>query len=283
MKPCPHCRAELRDSVIKCTSCGRSLLGDAEPDGPGAFGIGMGTASAENGDPVRIAATTAAPARPLAPPPGVWATPSTRAAGRPPASSPDRVALRALPTPKRPSERLDPVLLLSAIAAIAVAVFAWKAAATPWVTLILTDTADPASPELVGRLTLSGTAALVGTIEQGLAAALGVLGLLWLFYGWDRGATMPIFTSPGIGIVIAIAAVGGVLLSSELWFVWEDAAIEKARAIGMSVAELREFLDRQPAPLVKIERLDGLLRFGALLGGGFLASCTAWWAYRRRN
>jgi hypothetical protein len=163
-----------------------------------------------------------------------------------------------------------------------VAVLAWKAAATPWATLTLTDTADPANPEIVGRLTMPGTAALVGTIGQGLAAALGALGLLWLFYGWDRGATMPWFASPGVAIVITLAAVGGMLLTSELWFVWEDAVIEKARTVGMSVSELRAFLDQLPAPLVTIERLDGLLRFGTLMGGGFLASCLAWWAYRRR-
>jgi hypothetical protein len=244
----------------------------------------MDAASAASGDPLRVAAATAAPTRPAAPPPGVWATPSTRVAGRPPTDAAhDRVALRALPTPKRPSERLDPALLLAAIGAIAVAVLAWQAAEMRWVTLTLTDTAEPLSPEVVGRLTLPGTAALVGTIGRALAVALGVQGLLWLFFGWDRGSTMPWFTSPGIGIVVAIAAVAGVLLSSELWFVWEDAAIEKARAVGMSVAELRTFLDQQPAPLVQIERLDGLFRFGALMGGGFLAACTAWWAYRRRG
>lgn len=283
MKPCPHCRAELRDSVIKCTSCGRSLFDDPEPEGPGTFGIGLGSASAASGDHVRIA-TTAAPARPAAPPPGAWATPSTRAAGRPPTNSgPDRVALRALPAERRPSERLDPALLLAAIVAVGVAVLAWQAAATPWVTLTLSDTADRLNPELVGRLTLPGSAALVGTIGRVLAAALCVQGLLWLFYGWDRGSTMPWFTSPAIAIVVAIAAVAGVLLSSELWFVWEDAAIEKARSIGMSVVELREFLDRQPAPLVEIERLEGLFRFGALMGGGFLSACTAFWASRRRS
>jgi hypothetical protein len=242
----------------------------------------MSTVSAGDGDHLRVAAATAAPARPAAPPPGVWATPSTRAAGRPPAQGHDRVALRALPAARRPSERLDFALLLSAITVVAVAVLAWKATATPWATLTITDTADPANPEVVGRLTLPGTAALAGTIAQGLAAALGVLGLIWLFAAWDRGTTMPWFTSPGIAIVITLAAVGGMLVTSELWFVWEDAVIEKARVIGMSVAELRAFLDQLRAPLVTIERLDGLVRFGALMGGGFLASCLAWWSYRRR-
>jgi hypothetical protein len=51
----------------------------------------------------------------------------------------------------------------------------------------------------------------------------------------------------------------------------------------MTSQQLKALLDTQPEPLVEIERLDGLLRFGATMIGGLLASCTAWWAYRKRG
>jgi hypothetical protein len=46
---------------------------------------------------------------------------------------------------------------------------------------------------------------------------------------------------------------------------------------------MKELLDLQPAPLVAIERLQGLVTFGLMMGLGFLASALAWYAYRRRD
>jgi hypothetical protein len=68
-----------------------------------------------------------------------------------------------------------------------------------------------------------------------------------------------------------------------VWFVWEDAAVLRARSAGTSSNAMRELLDRQPPPLVEIERLSGLMTFGGVMAAGLLASSLDWWAYRRRG
>jgi hypothetical protein len=166
---------------------------------------------------------------------------------------------------------------------VAAAVIAWKATAVPWVTLTITDMTDPLLPVLVGHMTLDGTQALVGTIAQVLVGIVGVSAVLWFVYSFNRGSTMPWFANPAWAILATVAGGAGMVLSSELWFVWEDAAIRHARQLHLSALELRTLLDTQPGPIVEIEKLSGLLQFGAVMGAGFLAASMAWWAYRRRN
>jgi hypothetical protein len=123
----------------------------------------------------------------------------------------------------------------------------------------------------------------VGIIGQALAAVIGVFGVLWFLYAFDRGSTMPWYVNPSIAIVASVAGVIGVVLSALVWFVWQDAAVDRAHAVRMSAEELRALLDLQPKPLVEIHRLSGLLRFGGAMVVGLVASCTAWWAYRKRS
>ena len=149
-------------------------------------------------------------------------------------------------------------------------------------TLVITDTSNRLDPVLVGELTLRAKAAVIGTIGQGLGAALVAFGALWLVYGFDRGSTMPWFTNPVIAIVTSVAGVGMTVLSAVVWFVWEDAAVGHSRAVGMSAGELRTLLDHQPAPLVEIQWLSGQMRFGGVMLLGVLAASAAWWAYRKR-
>jgi hypothetical protein len=190
---------------------------------------------------------------------------------------------RALPGDRRASARPDLALLLASLAAVGAAVLAWRAIGDPWVKLVITDTSNSLDPELVGRITLRGHAALVGIIGQGLAAVIGVYGVIWFLYGFDRGSTMPGLVNPAIAMTASLFGALGVVLSAAVWFVWEDAAIEHARAVQMTAQELRGLLDLQPEPLVEIERLSGLMRFGGAMVIGLLASCTAWWAYRARD
>jgi len=174
-------------------------------------------------------------------------------------------------------------LLLAAVVAGAAAYWAWTAIAEPWVRLVITDTSERLNPELVGDVSLRGEAALIGVIGQGLVVVLGVYALAWLVYGFDRGSTMPWLVNPAISIILAIAGVFATILSATVWFVWEDAAIEHARALKMTAAEVRALLDLQPAPLVEIERLPGLMAFGGAMLVALLAACTAWWASRKRG
>jgi hypothetical protein len=296
VKTCPFCEAEVRDSVIRCTRCGRSLLGETEgeqgrPNGVGtAPYLGAPTVSGSTRGS-RIGFPERDPVRPA--PSGVWAdtaTPAKATATRTPSTSTRTPAspatlgeLRALPSDRRNSGRPDLGLLLASVVAVGAAVLAWRAIAEPWVKLVITDTSDALEPELVGEIALRGQAALVGTIGQGLAAVIGVYGVIWFLYAFDRGSTMPWYVNPSISMVASIAGVLVVVLSAIVWFVWQDAAVGRAHAVRMSVEELRALLDLQPKPLVEIERLSGLFRFGSAMVVGLLASSTAWWAYRQRN
>jgi len=268
VKACPFCEAELRDSVIRCTRCRRWLLERPEPD-------------VDVRAPV---AATAAPPRPFAPAP-----PMSRPASPPSVVGPrtgpvpDVVTRRALPARARRAGRPDLVLLLMALVAAGVGIVAWRSVADPWVRLTVTDTSDRLDPALVGDVVLRAQASVLGTIAQGLAATLIVFGALWLVYGFDRGSTMPWFTNPVGAMTASLAGIGATVLSALVWLVWEDAAVHRSRALGLGADVLRELLDGQPPPLVEIERLSGLLRFGGVMVLGLLASATAWWAYRKRS
>jgi len=272
MKACPYCEAELRDSVIRCTRCGRSLLGDegAMPSATVPNLAGRATVGAAPPAPTTL------PRRPER-----W-TPATSVGTRPGRPIPEVATRRALPTDRRRSGRPDLVLLLAAVAIAGAGSFAWRAIADPWVRLVITDTSDRLDPVLVGEITLRARAAVLGTIGQGLSAALVVFGLLWLLYGFDRGSTMPWFTNPVAAIGVGLAGLLATVVSAVVWFVWEDAAVARSRALRMGAEELREILDRQPAPLVEIHRLSGQMRFGGLMILALLAASAAWWAYRKR-
>lgn len=216
VKPCPFCDAELRDSVIRCTRCGRWLMGEDGPDG-------------------RVPeAATVAPARTSPAAPATWPAPSAppprppTLAGTRPGVAPNRpAALRALPTERRRSARVDVALLLAALAGAGAAVLAWR------------------------------------------------------YFGFDRGSTIPWFLSPAVPLLAAVAGMLAVVLSATVWLVWVDAAVPQARTIGLSTRELRALLALQPAPLVEIERPDGLHRYGGSLLAGLAATITAWWSARK--
>lgn len=195
---------------------------------------------------------------------------------------PEVVTRRALPSDRRRSGRPDAVLLLMSVVAAAAGVLAWRSMEEAWVQLTITDTSDRLDPVLVGAVTLRGKGALIGAIGQGLSAVLVGSGLLWLVYSFDRGSTMPWFTSPITAIVAGAAGVGASVLSALVWFVWEEAAIGRSSALGLTGDQFREILDRQPPPLVEIQRLTGLMRFGGMMLLGTLVASAAWWAYRKR-
>jgi hypothetical protein len=286
VKACPFCQAELRDSVIKCTRCGRSLLGDPDAEqqpvaaratspGLGAPTVSGGSRGTKVGFP-----PPAGPAEPAAPTP--WAAPPAQAA-RPGEPIQPVTALRALPSDRRGSGRPDVVLLLAAAATVGAAVLAWRSIGDPWVRLVITDTSDGLNPKLVGEIALHGQAALLGTIGRALAVLLGAFGLLWFVFGFDRGSTPPWFTNPGLAIIGSIVGLIGTVMAAEIWFVWQDAAVKHARAVRMTAAELRTLLELKPEPLVEVERLSGLVRFGGAMVIALLAGCGAWWSYHRRS
>jgi hypothetical protein len=174
-------------------------------------------------------------------------------------------------------------MLLAGLAAGAAGALAYLAIEQPWVHLTITRAATDTEPVLVATLSLRGKAAFVGTAGMGLAIALAALGVVWFFYGFQRGWTMPGLVNPAIGLMVTVAGLIATVLAAMVWYVWEDATILRAKAAGMSMQAMRKLLDLQPAPLVQIQRLSGLLTFGGMMVAGLFASCLGWYAYRRRE
>jgi hypothetical protein len=174
-------------------------------------------------------------------------------------------------------------MLLAGLAATAAGALAYLAIKEPWVHLTVTRAATDTDPALVATLSLRGRAAFVGTAGTGLAIALAVLGLVWLLYGFQRGWTMPGIVNPAIGLLVATAGLIATVLAAMVWFVWEDAMVLRAKAAGLSMQAMQRLLDLQPAPLVQIQRLSGLMTFGGMMVLGLVGSCLGWYAYRRRE
>jgi hypothetical protein len=270
MKTCPHCEAELKDSVIRCVRCGRPLREKPERE---TVSAAVGSAAAA---PLPSATPAAvAPPRPAGPPtPVVTPPPNLQAAM-------GRSQLRALPT--RRAWGPDWFMLLGGIMATAAGAIAYLAVGRPWVHLSITRSDIDGQELLSTALSLRGKAAFVGTAGIVLAIALAAFGLVWFFFGFQKGWTMPGVVNPALGFLVTAAGLISTVLASLVWFVWEDAMIGHARATGLTTTEMRELLDLQPAPLVEIERLPSLATFGLMMGLGFLASGIAWYAYRRRD
>jgi hypothetical protein len=285
VKTCPHCHGEIRDSVIRCTHCGRNLR--EEDDSREA--VKTGTSGTLSSRPAHLSQTAAeradqpsspGAARPhTAPKPDVWAEiPATPPVPR----LADVSAYRALPATRR-SWGPDMWMLWAGMAAIAAGVLAYLAVKQPWVHLTVTQPETEFDKAEIVQLTLRGHAAFVGVAGQTLAIALAVFGLIWFFYGFQRGWSMPGLVNPLLGMVVSSIGVAMTALSSAVWFVWEHAMILRASTAGISAGEMQELLDQQPPPHVQIERLSGLMSFGGMMVLGLFAASLGWWAYRRRS
>jgi hypothetical protein len=280
MKTCPFCRGEIRDSVIRCSHCGRSLQGDAEADtaSVGASTAFAGGSSAHEPPPPR-------PSRSI----DVWATQSgagdshgTGAAVAEPALSTLMLGGPALPVMKY-RRRLDAGLLIAGLVLLAAGILAYLSIRHPWVRVRITGIdEDGVETGVVARLVLAGGEDLAGKIGLALSAAMAIWGAVWCWYGFDRGAGIPAFARPGFAILVTLAGIGVAILCSTVWFVWSDAAVAHAADAHMTAAALRVLIETHPLPIVHLKRLHGLLEFGGLMVLGQLASCLAFWSSRRR-
>jgi len=271
VKTCPNCEAELKDSVISCVRCGQPVRGDGHSEPRPAGGPGPDPATSTTPPGAAALATKA--------PPSVWAPLPQPARSAP--STPDLTARRALPS--RRSWGPDPLMLLAGLEAMGAGVLAFLAVKDPWVHLTVTRPLTDFDPGLVVTLTVRGKAAFVGTAGTALAATLAVMGVLWFFYGFQRGWTMPGILNPALGIIVVSTGLFATVLASMVWFVWQDAMILRAKAARISTDAMRELVHLEPAPLVQIGRLSGLMTFGGMMLVGLLASCLGWYAYRRRS
>lgn len=281
MKTCPFCRGELRDSVIRCSHCGRSLQGDDDAD---TASVGA-TAATAGGSSTQKAEARSPRTRPSI---DVWATQSgagAHGAGTTvaePTLSTLMLGGPALPVAKR-WRRFDAGLLVAGVLLLAAGILAYLSIRHPWVKVRITGVdEDGVKTGVVARLALEGGQGLAGKIGLVLSVAMAIWGAVWCWYGFDRGAGIPAFARPGFAILATIAGIGVAILCSTVWFVWSDAAVAQAGDTGMSAASMRLLIDTHPLPIVQLRQLPGLLEFGGLMVLGQLASYLAFWSSRRR-
>jgi hypothetical protein len=191
-------------------------------------------------------------------------------------------AHRALPTAQRPRGP-DLWILLAGLAAIVAGVLAYLAVRDPWVHLTVSVPASEFEDAVRVEVVVRAQVAFAGTAANVLGGILAAFGLVWFVFGFSRRWTIPGIANPALAILVSVAGIGLTAVASMVWFVWEDAMVLRANTAGMSAKAMAELLDRQPAPLVEIERLSGLMTFGGLMVLGLLASSLGWWAYRRRG
>jgi hypothetical protein len=175
------------------------------------------------------------------------------------------------------------MMLVAALVAGASAYLAWGAIPVKWMTITIANSQDGGAITTLGTATLKASDAMIGTLAQMVVAAVAVSAVLWFFFGLQRGWTMPWFSSPAFAIGATIAGIGGTIVSSLLWFGWRDAVFAVAQKYGETQQSLEAFLeDPDNQPIITMRRLAGPGRFAEMLLVALLASCVAWWAYRKR-
>ena len=275
MVRCTHCRRNLRDGEIDLETPPASPPGRQGPPSGPAQPVAATIATAPS-------VTVAAPPKSAAAPFG--SAPSRDTWSSAPPTSPlwDPSTHRAIPNSRR-AFGPDMWMLWAGMAATVAGFLAFLAVKEPWAHLTITQPATDTVDALVVEVTVRGHAAFVGTAGTVLALMLAASGLLWFFYGFQRGWSIPGILNPALSILVTVAGLGVALLSSMVWFVWQDAMIARAENVGLTTREMTQLLDQQPIPIVVIERLPGLISFGGMMAFGLFASCLGWWAYRRRS
>ena len=283
MKVCPHCGGQLRSSVIRCTHCGTSLIDESTEGGDGITAPdptgGRRPVAARPAVPI---ATTKAQTDTEAPPrasdvrtPEPWAVPGVRAP-RPPAPEPPAAHASAdgTPRPNRP-------LMMSGVLAAAAGALAYSSLSIPWVHARISDAGAGAS--FVAELTLRGSDSIAGQAGLILAIALGLLGLLWFWYGLDQNAHLPAIAHPAWVLVVGLLALGVLTFAAIGTSAWRDAFVTYADDAGLDERAMQELLAARSSAVIVVERVGGVLRFGAAASLALLAGALAWWAERRRG
>lgn len=306
MKACPHCGGEIRPSVIKCVHCGTSLVDEPQPVGvapgaPYADAVRPGPYAAPTPAPapaVAVAPTSAPgkpagmPGRPTAPPPSVfdaprdhkggdpWVTPSVRADALVPL--PQSALLASTPAPAATARRANAGLAVAGVLAVASSIAAVTAMSLPWITGTVWATGSRPSPRFVAELTFEASDAFAGRVVVAAAVVMGLLGLLWFWYGLDRGVNLPWFAHPGFALG-AGALAGATLATARLGtFFWASAFVSHAREADVGKKVMRTLLDDAAAHRVELVPQAGMIRFGIAAGLALVAGIVAWWSQRAR-
>lgn len=299
MKTCPHCGGELRPSVIKCVHCG-SRLDEPQPArvpaGARATGapIPAGGPSV-SGAPAPSAAAAGAPVHPgtrdrtPAPPPSVfdppkpasadpWATPSERSATTDAAQP---IAPAPVVTARSP-RRVDLALVPAGALALAAAAVAATSLSLPWVTATLSTTGPRGKLREVAALPFFADDAIARHLVLGVAVVVGLLGLLWFWYGLDRGVQLPVFAHPGLAALAGVVGWGTVGLTRLGAFFWQSGFVAHAREAGLTKEAMRALLDDHETRVMAFSAEAGTGRFALAASLALLAGLLAWWSQRER-
>jgi hypothetical protein len=173
--------------------------------------------------------------------------------------------------------------MFAGLLGLGAAAIVYSSLALPWVraqVIVVTETSDR---KVMADLVFRGSDSFAGKLGLGIAVAFAVMGLLWFWYGLDRGVHIPVFASPSLGMLVAV--VGGIVavFARMGYFFWDDAFVEYARKAGMSKEAMRSLLDQRPTPLLEVQALTGSSRFTIGIGLAALAALIAWWSQRRRD
>lgn len=285
--------------MIKCVHCGSRL---EEPPAGAPADAHHGTPAAPRED---HAARPPASDRPPAPPPSVfdppkppspdpWVTPAARHGRTPtPALAPVVVAPGAVPghapvpgaapgLRARAPRRVDPELLVAGALALASAAVALTSLSLPWVTGTLATKGPRDELRQVAELPFFADDALVRNVVLGLALVVGVLGLLWFWYGLDRGVRLPLLAHPSLALLAGLLGWGLVVIARIGALVWETGFLAHARDAGLTREAMRALLEDRNRRVMTFVADVGATRFAIAASIALLAGLLAWWTQRER-
>ncbi len=184
------------------------------------------------------------------------------------------------PAPVR-SRRLDGMLIVAAVLAIASAVAASSALSLPWVMGRASVVGQRSNARLVAVVTFRASDSLAGPLTIGVAVLIALVGLLWFWYGMDRGTHLPVVAHPGLALLAGGVALATLVASKLGPSLWHDAFLGNARDAGLTKEAMRTVLEGPPGPQLEFEPLGGMVRLTAAAVLAMLAGLAAWWSQRR--
>lgn len=286
--------------MIKCVHCGSRL--EEQPAGAPAAGVSDGVPATPSG---AHATRPSAPDRPPAPPPSVfdppkppspdpWVTPAERHGRTPPPAltpvvvAPGAGAARAPVSTAAPGararapRRVDLGLLAAGALALASAAVALTSLSLPWITGTLATRGPRDTLRQVAELPFFADDALVRHGVLGLAVVVGALGLLWFWYGLDRGVQLPPLAHPGLGLLAGVLGWGLVAVARLGALVWETGFLAHARDAGLTREAMRTLLEDRNRRVLTFAAEVGITRFAIAASIALVAGLLAWWTQRER-
>jgi hypothetical protein len=208
-----------------------------------------------------------------------WVTPSVRADGHTPLPMPPDTTRSIGSASVR---RVDHILIASGVLAIGAAVLGFSALSLPWVLGRVSSIGDRGNEHPVAEFAFRASDSFGGMVALAIAVVMTIVGLLWFWYGLDRGARLPSLAHPGIAIVAGLAGGAVMAVAKFGWVFWEGAFVSHAREAGLSRGAMQALLDDGAKRVVEIEQVSGFHRFGYAAAVALAAGLVAVWSQRQR-